>query len=76
VYAFADASGEALAAWAEWMSTSSTSPLRRHTPAGADADAVFDVKAIYSQAHEEVDVTEVPALFRPRTGPLALMDWE
>lgn len=76
VYAFADASGDALAAWAEWMSTSPTSPLRRHTPAGADADSVLDVKAIYPQPHEEIDVTEVPALFRPRTGPLALMDWE
>ncbi len=77
IYAFSDA-GEApaLSAWAEWMSTSADSPLRRHTPVGADADAVFDVKAVYQRPHEEVDVTAVPELFRPRTGPLGLMDWE
>ena len=51
-------------------------PILRHTPAGADLDAVFDVKAIYQQPFEEVDIARVPQLFTPRTGPLGLTDWE
>ncbi len=79
IYAFADApaAGEdsALAAWAEWLA-SSASPLARFTPPGGDADAVFDVKAIYQQPFEEVDISLVPDVFLPRTGPLGLIDWE
>ncbi|MEO6200796.1 MAG: FAD-binding monooxygenase, partial [Cryobacterium sp.] len=63
VYAFADAaaSGEAspLADWAHWMQTSPDSPLLAHTPAGSDVDSVFDVKAIYQQAHADVDISRV-----------------
>ncbi|MFD4422001.1 FAD-binding monooxygenase [Agromyces sp. NPDC058484] len=80
IYAFADApaAGEAsaLASWAEWMSSSPDSPLTRFTPEGADADAVFDVKVIYQQPHEDVDIMGAPEVFRPKTGPLGLMDWE
>jgi phenol 2-monooxygenase len=79
IYVFADASAagdaSAVSDWARWMS-SPESPLARHTPAGSDIDSVFDVKVIYQQSHDEVDIMNVPELFRPRTGPLALMDWE
>ena len=79
IYAFADApaAGEAsaLAAWAEWLS-SPESPIARFTPVGADVDAVFDVKAIYQQRFEDVDIARVPEIFLPQTGPLGLTDWE
>lgn len=75
VYAFADRDGAALDAWASRMA-SDDSPIARHTPAGADVDALFDVKVIYPQRYDEVDVTAVPAVFRPETGPLGLRDWE
>jgi len=75
VYAFADAAGSALEEWAAWMS-SAEAPIARYTPAGADVDAVFDVKVIYPQPFEEIDITQVPAIFLPQTGPLGLTDWE
>ena len=79
VYAFADAppAGEAsdLTRWAEWMA-SPDSPIARFTPAGADVDAVFDVKVVYQQSHDELEVTRAPAIFLPQTGPLGLTDWE
>ncbi|MFE6964963.1 FAD-binding monooxygenase [Agromyces sp. NPDC057679] len=80
LYAFADApaAGEAsgLTDWAEWISTSPDSPIERYTPSGADVDAVFDIKVIFQQGHEEIDITRAPEVFRPKTGPLGLMDWE
>ncbi|NYE96337.1 phenol 2-monooxygenase [Psychromicrobium silvestre] len=79
IYAFADASaaGDAseLAALAEWLS-SPESPVSRFTPSGADSDAVFDVKVIYQQRFEQVDISKVPKVFLPQTGALGLTDWE
>ncbi len=54
-----------------------TSPIARHTPAGADVDAVFDVKvdlpaAVRGDRHHAGS----RACSRPRTGPLELTDWE
>lgn len=79
VYAFADeaAPGEpsALSEWAEWMS-SAESPVARFTPAGADFDAVFDVKVVYQQSYEQVDLGVVPPIFLPRVGRYGLIDYE
>lgn len=72
VYAFGDRTGAALGAWAE-----KAAPLfARFTPSDADVDAVFDVKAVFQQPFEEVEVTSAPELFAPKTGPLGLTDWE
>ena len=76
LYAFADASGEGLDRFAEWLGEAPDSPVVRYTPAGADVDAVFDAKVIYPGGYDEIDVTRVPAVFRPRSGPLHLTDWE
>ncbi|WP_435526967.1 FAD-dependent monooxygenase [Microbacterium aurantiacum] len=73
VYAFAPAGdATALHAWADAVG----STIARFTPEGADVDAVFDVKAIYRHPFEQIDMTRVPELFLPRTGPLDLTDWE
>lgn len=80
IYVFADADAlaadSATARFADWLGEASDSPVRRFTPEGADLDAVFDVKVIYPQPFDGVDITRVPAIFRPHTGPLGLMDWE
>lgn len=70
IYAFADAEGAALREWAE----AARSIVERLTPAGADLDAVFDAKVVYPGRWE--DVVDVPALFRPQSGPLGLTDLE
>ncbi|KQS97443.1 FAD-binding monooxygenase [Cellulomonas sp. Leaf395] len=71
VYAFADAGqAPALTAWAGWMAGSPGSPVRAH---GRD---VFDVKVVYQQRHVDVDISAVPELFLPRTGPFELVDYE
>jgi phenol 2-monooxygenase len=36
----------------------------------------FDVKVIYPRLYTDVDIREVPAAFRPRTGPFELFDDE
>ena len=76
VYAFADRSGEQLGRWAEWLLENEASPIRRFTPAGADLDAVFDVKAVMQQPHREVRIEEFSRLFLPASGPLGMTDYE
>ncbi|MCR2815725.1 FAD-binding monooxygenase [Microbacterium jiangjiandongii] len=76
IYAFADRDASALAAWADWLATASDSPVVRFTPAGADLDAVFDVKTVYQQDHSEVEMADIPAVFLPRVGPFGLIDYE
>lgn len=70
LYAFADADGAALRKWAD----AARGIVERFTPAGADLDSVFDAKVVYPGRWE--DVTDVPALFRPQSGPLGLTDLE
>ncbi|MBT2476452.1 3-hydroxybenzoate 4-monooxygenase, partial [Microbacterium sp. ISL-103] len=72
VDAFAGRDTASLDAWA----AEAAPVFSRFTRADADSDSVFDVKAIYQQPHEEVEVTSAPALFQPKTGPLGLTDWE
>ncbi|MBV9922817.1 MAG: FAD-dependent monooxygenase [Pseudonocardia sp.] len=52
------------------------SPVAKYTPTGWDADAVFDVRAILQQSHQELDWVEMHAFLRPRTGGLGLVDYE
>lgn len=77
LYAFADA-GETptLAAWAEWLATSPQSPVVTYTPEGHEVDSLFDVKLVSQRSHEEVDLLAAPEIFRPRTGPFSLINYE
>ena len=79
IYAFADApaTGEPskLADFAEWMA-SDASPIAKFTPKGADLDAVFDLKVIYQQGWDGVDISKVNDVFRPQVGPYQITNWE
>ncbi|MCS3426998.1 FAD-dependent monooxygenase [Leucobacter aridicollis] len=76
VYAFADRSGQQLARWADWLLENPASPITRFTPADADLDAIFDVKAVLQQPHREVRIEEQSKLFLPASGPLGMTDYE
>ena len=58
------------------LAESPHSPLKRFTPAGADLDSVFDVRAVFQQSHPTLAVTALPELLFPRKGRYALRDYE
>jgi phenol 2-monooxygenase len=76
IYAFADASGQRLRALAGFLGDSPASPLRRHTPRGAAADSVIDLRAVFQQGHREIDVAALPPVLLPRKGRFGLIDYE
>ena len=52
------------------------SPIRRYTPAGADLDAVFDVRGVFQQSHHQLAITAMPELLFPHKGRYGLRDYE
>lgn len=76
LYAFADSDRSELRAWADFMSSDAASPWQRFTPVDGDPDSVFDIKVIYQQPYDEVELADVPQLFFPKVGPYRLIDYE
>ena len=81
LYAFADgapitAEASRLRALCDFLTDDPASPVRRFTPAGADIDAVFDVRAVLQQGHDEVESEDLPPLLLPVKGALGLKDYE
>ncbi|QDW29000.1 3-hydroxybenzoate 4-monooxygenase [Arthrobacter sp. KBS0702] len=75
IYVFADGAAAGAPSptteLADWLATAPDSPLAA-TPEGLDRDAWFDVKVIYQQDHTSVDISAVPAVFKPQVGPFQL----
>jgi phenol 2-monooxygenase len=80
IYLFADSDGLApgsrLARLCEHLEREAASPLRRHTPEGANVDAVLDIRAILQEPHQSLSMDELPGLLWPRKGRFGLHDYE
>lgn len=76
LYAFADADCAQLRALATFLHDSPSSPIRRHTPPGADPDQVIDFRAVLQQPHREINVGDLPPALLPRKGRFGLIDYE
>lgn len=81
IYAFSPAedpaaSSSAIRALCNFLAEARESPLRRYTPAGADIDAVIDLRAVFQQDHRALAVEAMPALLLPRKGRYGLLDYE
>ena len=75
---FADAGNPSsrMGALCTFLANSPASPVRRYTPAGADTDSVFDVRAVFQHGHRELEIDTMPSLLLPRKGRYGLMDYE
>ena len=76
LYAFADASAEALSALCHYLEHHPDSPVRRFTAPGADLDSVLDVRAIFQEPHRTLKVQQLPTVLLPRKGRFGLIDYE
>ncbi|WP_010204525.1 FAD-dependent monooxygenase [Salinibacterium sp. PAMC 21357] len=61
--------------FARWLADSADSPLSA-PPDGPGTGARFHVNVIYPASHRAVDVSAVPAVFRPLVGPFSLINYE
>ena len=78
--AFADPDGarpgSKLAALCAWLAEAPASPLLAHTAAGAEIDAVIDLRAVFQAPHRELQIEAMPGLLWPAKGRLGLRDYE
>ena len=72
----AGAPGSPIAKLCKFLSDSPESPIKRFTPAGADVDAVFDMRAVFQQSHHQLAITALPELLFPHKGRYGLRDYE
>jgi phenol 2-monooxygenase len=70
------APGCRVAALCDWLEHDAASPVRLHTAAGEDVDAVIDVRAVFQQGFRELAYEAMPSLLRPRVGRYGLCDYE
>ncbi|MHA7154417.1 FAD-binding monooxygenase [Arthrobacter sp. TMN-50] len=75
IYVFADealpGTQSKVGTFADWLASAPNSPLVL-TPEDTDRDSWFDVKVIYQQDHQSLDINAVPAVFKPQVGPFKL----
>lgn len=71
-----DGPGSRLAELCELLEHDPRSPVVRHTPPGADVDAVIDVRAVLQHDHRAVEIGDLHPLLRPRKGRYGLIDYE
>jgi phenol 2-monooxygenase len=82
IYAFADAEENRAApssrirALCDFLLDDPTSPVRKYRPAGADIDAVIDVRAVLQRGHREINLEAMPAFLLPQKGRYGLRDYE
>jgi phenol 2-monooxygenase (NADPH) len=70
------AASSRIRALCDFLAVSPNSPVRRYTPAGADIDAVIDVRAVFQQGHRALDLETMPAFLLPKKGRYGLRDYE
>lgn len=60
----------------DYLADPQAGPIGRHTPDGADRDAVIDLRAVFQSGHREMRVDRLPPLLRPSKGRFGLTDYE
>lgn len=50
--------------------------IAKYTPANTDIDSVFDLRAVFQTAHQNMTLETLPALLLPRKGTYTLIDYE
>lgn len=73
LYVFADEAGSRAAALFAHLERH---VVPRFTPAGADPDAVLDVRAVFPRSYRDLSVIDLPAVLQPHRGRLGLRDYE
>ena len=81
LFAFADriapdGAGSRLAALCEFLAADPSSPILRYTDGDTDIDAVIDLRAILQQAHQSLEIGDLPEILRPAKGRYRLVDYE
>lgn len=76
LYAFAGTDETRWHTTLDQLATGARSPMAAGVAAGRDIDALLDVRGIVQRAAHDTVFADLPAILRPTTGRLALVDYE
>src|SRR5699024_3544915 len=58
----------------EWLGNDANSPVVKYTRKNTDVNSLFDVKVIYQQPNEDVELMQTPRIYRPIVGRYRVSD--
>ncbi|HIW46827.1 MAG TPA: FAD-dependent monooxygenase [Candidatus Yaniella excrementigallinarum] len=58
----------------EWLGNDANSPVVKYTRKNTDVNSLFDVKVIYQQPKEDVELMQTPRIYRPIVGRYRVSD--
>ncbi len=81
LFAFADygnpvAKESGIAKLCDFLANDANSPVRNHTPDGADIDSVIGTYGVFQQNHRNLDFEAMPSLLKPLKGRFRIKDYE
>ncbi len=76
IYTFAGRDHGQLHRLMDWLEHDPASPVVAHTRAAEDIDAVIDVRAVFQETFDQLDLEGLPSLLKPVKGKLGLHDHE
>ncbi len=76
VFAFSPKDDAPIRALCDYLENDAASPLRVHTRAGDDIDAIIDLRAIFQQGFRDLEIAAMPPLLQPVKGRFGLTDYE
>lgn len=68
--------GGSIAALCDFLANDTRSPIHCFTPKGADIDSVLDLRVVFQNSHQDVNVEALPPLLKPTKGKYGLIDYE
>lgn len=68
--------GSPIHALCEFLENAPQSPVRRHTRADEDIDAVIDFRTVFQQGFRDMEYGALPSMLRPHKGKYGLCDYE
>ena len=68
--------GANIASLCTYLLDNPNSPIIKYTPVGADIDSVFDLRAVFQCAHQDMNLEQLPRLLLPTKGYYGLIDYE
>lgn len=76
IFIFSDLSRNRARLFCDYLAHDANSPILKHTPAGADNDAVISTCGVLQDPHHAIEFMSLPAILRPSKGKFQIVDFE
>jgi phenol 2-monooxygenase len=76
IFIFSDLNHNRARTFCDYLAHDANSPILKHTPTGADIDAVISTCGVLQEPHHAIEFMSLPAILRPSKGKFQILDFE